>query len=129
MSGLVAFGGLAHRLGARRRGVAFMRIAARRTKWAGRRDFTGAWIRPNSGVSDRSCIPPKRRQEHGDIRRRQPQMRLGGAASTCVARRLSMGSTKTEAIRALRRQISDEVYGRLRRDQSERFAALNAVAA
>lgn len=57
------------------------------------------------------------------------QMRLGGAASNYVARRLSMGNTKTEAIRALRRQISDEVYRRLRRDHTERFAALNAAAA
>jgi hypothetical protein len=55
VSRLAASGGLAHRLVARRRDVAFTGIAARRTKWAGRRDFIGAWIRPNSGVSaDRS---------------------------------------------------------------------------
>jgi len=41
------------------------------------------------------------------------QMRLGGRASDYIARRLTMGNTKTEAIRALRRQISDEVYRRL----------------
>jgi transposase len=57
------------------------------------------------------------------------QMRLGGPASTYIARRLSMGNTKTEAIRALRRQISDEVYRRLRQDHSARSAAPVAVAA
>ena len=40
------------------------------------------------------------------------QIRLGGAASAYIARRLTMGNTKTEAIRALRRQLSDEVYRR-----------------
>jgi transposase len=57
------------------------------------------------------------------------QMRLGGAASAYIARRLTMGNTKTEAIRALRRQISDEVYRRLRQDYSERSTALIAAAA
>lgn len=57
------------------------------------------------------------------------QMRLGGQASDYIARRLSMGNTKTEAIRALRRQISDEVYRRLRQDHSERSTAPIAAAA
>jgi transposase len=57
------------------------------------------------------------------------QMRLGGAASAYIARRMAMGNTKTEAIRALRRQISDEVYRRLRQDHFERSTALIAVAA
>ncbi|HEY8855136.1 MAG TPA: IS110 family transposase [Candidatus Dormibacteraeota bacterium] len=57
------------------------------------------------------------------------QMRLGGPASAYIARRLTMGNTKTEAIRALRRQISDEVYRRLRHDHSQRSTALVAVAA
>jgi transposase len=57
------------------------------------------------------------------------QIRLGGEAQAYVARRLSLGNTKTEAIRALRRQISDEVYRRLRRDTSERLTAPHAVAA
>ncbi len=57
------------------------------------------------------------------------QIRLGGPAAAYIARRLSMGNTKTEAIRALRRQISDEVYRRLRQDSSERSTALAAVAA
>jgi len=56
------------------------------------------------------------------------QMRLGGRASDYIARRLTMGNTKTEAIRALRRQISDEVYRRLRQDYSERSTALIAAA-
>jgi transposase len=57
------------------------------------------------------------------------QMRLGGVASVYIARRLTMGNTKTEAIRALRRQISDEVYRRLRQDHLEQSAALTAAAA
>lgn len=57
------------------------------------------------------------------------QMRLGGEASTYIARRLTRGDTKTEAIRALRRQISDEVYRRLRRDHTMRLAAQVAAAA
>jgi len=57
------------------------------------------------------------------------QIRLGGAASAYIARRLSIGNTKTEAIRALRRQISDEVYRRLKQDHLQRSAAAIAVAA
>src|SRR5437870_2945565 len=57
------------------------------------------------------------------------QIHLGGEARVYVNRRMSLGNTKTEAIRALRRQISDEVYRRLRRDSSERLTAPNAVAA
>lgn len=57
------------------------------------------------------------------------QIRLGGIASAYIARRLTMGNTKTEAIRALRRQISDEVYRRLRQDQITRSTAYVAVAA
>lgn len=57
------------------------------------------------------------------------QIRLGGAAAEYVARRKTMGNTKTEAIRALRRRISDEVFRRLRIDQPSRQAASTAVAA
>lgn len=57
------------------------------------------------------------------------QMRLGGQASNYIAHRLTMGNTKTEAIRALRRQISDEVYRRLRQDHFERSTAPIAAAA
>ena len=44
------------------------------------------------------------------------QLRLGGAARAYIEHRMSLGNTKTEAIRALRRQLSDEVYRRLRLD-------------
>jgi transposase len=47
------------------------------------------------------------------------QLRLAGDSSAYVARRLLMGNTKTEAIRALRRKLSDEVYRRLRLDSVE----------
>jgi transposase len=57
------------------------------------------------------------------------QLRLGGEAKVYVARRLSNGNTKTEAIRALRRQLSDEVYRRLRLDAQGPIAMPNAEAA
>jgi transposase len=57
------------------------------------------------------------------------QMRLGGPAAAYIAHRLTLGNTKTEAIRALRRQISDEVYRRLRQDHSDQLTAPIAVAA
>jgi len=57
------------------------------------------------------------------------QLRLGGEAKLYVARRLSNGNTKTEAIRALRRQLSDEIYRRLRLDTQEPVAMPNALAA
>ena len=57
------------------------------------------------------------------------QIRLGDEARAYVARRMSLGNTKTEAIRALRRQISDEVYRRLRLDSLEVLTVPNAAAA
>lgn len=57
------------------------------------------------------------------------QLRLAGEGRAYVARRMSMGNTKTEAIRALRRQISDEVYRLMRLDAVERVTAPNAAAA
>jgi transposase len=57
------------------------------------------------------------------------QIRLGGLGSSYVARRIASGNTKTEAIRALRRQISDEVYRRLREDASARLSMRNGTAA
>jgi transposase len=45
------------------------------------------------------------------------QVRLAGPGRDYLQRRLSAGDTKTEAIRALRRRISDEVYRRLRADR------------
>ncbi len=57
------------------------------------------------------------------------QIRLGGEARAYVARRISRGNTKAEAIRALRRQLSDEVYRRLRQDSIEPLSMPTAAAA
>jgi len=57
------------------------------------------------------------------------QLRLGGQAAAYLARRMSQGDSKTEAIRALRRQLSDEVYRRLRLDALEHAPASASVAA
>jgi len=57
------------------------------------------------------------------------QIRLGTAAADYVARRKAMGNTKTEAIRALRRRLSDEVFRRLRIDHPSRQTAPVALAA
>jgi transposase len=60
------------------------------------------------------------------------QIRLGGPAKEYVERRMAMGNSKTEAIRALRRRISDEVYRRLGTDETARklrhSASLSAAA-
>jgi transposase len=50
------------------------------------------------------------------------QIRLGGPGGTYFERRLAAGDTKTEAIRALRRRISDEVFRRMRLDEAARAA-------
>jgi transposase len=47
----------------------------------------------------------------------------GGPGKEYVERRIAMGNTKTEAIRALRRRISDEVYRRLMTDHVAREAS------
>jgi transposase len=47
------------------------------------------------------------------------QLRLGGQARAYIERRMSFGDSKIEAIRVLRRQLSDEVYRRLRADVHE----------
>jgi hypothetical protein len=39
-----------------------------------------------------------------------------------------MGNTKTEAIRALRRRISDEVFRRMRHDEAARIASPSGLA-
>ena len=57
------------------------------------------------------------------------QIRLGGDAGAYVARRISLGNSKAEAIRSLRRQLSDEVYQRLRLDRLEQLAQPTGVAA
>jgi transposase len=48
------------------------------------------------------------------------QLRPGGAGRAYYQRRIAEGDTKTEAIRALRRRISDEVYRRLEADERQR---------
>lgn len=50
------------------------------------------------------------------------QIRLGGQGRAYLERRLAGGDTRAEAIRALRRRISDEVYRRLRHDEAARAA-------
>jgi len=45
------------------------------------------------------------------------QLRLEGPGRAYLRRRITAGDTKTEALRALRRRISDEVYRRLQADQ------------
>jgi transposase len=47
------------------------------------------------------------------------QLRLGGAGRAYHQRRLATGDTNTEAIRALLRRISDEVYRRLTTDERQ----------
>jgi len=53
------------------------------------------------------------------------QIRLNGPGKAYIERRLAMGNTKTEAIRALRRRISDEVYRRLTIDEAARNALVS----
>jgi transposase len=48
------------------------------------------------------------------------QLRRPGPGRDYYLRRIAAGDTKTEAIRALRRRISDEVYRRLRTDEQQR---------
>jgi transposase len=56
------------------------------------------------------------------------QIRLGGAGRAYFEKRRAAGDTKAEAIRALRRRISDEVYRRMRHDERLR-ATLRATLA
>ncbi|MDE3065725.1 MAG: IS110 family transposase [Acidobacteriota bacterium] len=49
----------------------------------------------------------------------------GGPGRIYVDKRLTMGNTRTEAVRALRRKLSDEVYRRLMADQAMREAGLH----
>ena len=46
------------------------------------------------------------------------QLQRPGPGQDYVVHRRSLGDTKTEAIRALRRRVSDEVYRRLRDDEA-----------
>jgi transposase len=55
------------------------------------------------------------------------QLRCPGLGQAYVAKRLAAGDTKTEAIRALRRRLSDEVFRRLQADEAAR-AGMEGVA-
>lgn len=57
------------------------------------------------------------------------QLRLGGEARVYVEKRMSIGNSRTEAIRLLRRQLSDEVYRRLRLDALDGTSVAAATAA
>jgi transposase len=50
------------------------------------------------------------------------QLRLDGTGRAYYQHRLAAGDTKTEAIRALRRRVSDEVYRRLQADEHQRHS-------
>jgi transposase len=56
------------------------------------------------------------------------QLQREGPGRMYVDRRRSMGDTKTEAIRALRRRISDEVFRRMRDDEAARAASPSGLA-
>lgn len=56
------------------------------------------------------------------------QVRLGGPGRLYLDHRMAAGDTRTEAIRALRRRISDEVFRRLRADEAVRSTGLAAAA-
>lgn len=57
------------------------------------------------------------------------QMRIDERARTYIAGRRAKGDTKLEAIRALRRHLSDEVFGRMTRDEAARAGSIAALAA
>jgi transposase len=57
------------------------------------------------------------------------QLRWSDRGRSYIERRLAGGNTKAEAIRALKRRISDEVYRSLLLDQQDRRGALSIVAA
>jgi transposase len=57
------------------------------------------------------------------------QLQREGPGKTYLEHRRAMGDTKTEAIRALRRQISNEVFRRMRDDEAARTARPTGLAA
>ena len=57
------------------------------------------------------------------------QLQHDGPGKTYVEHRRSQGNTKAEAIRALRRRISDEVFRRMRHDEAARAASPSGLAA
>ena len=56
------------------------------------------------------------------------QLQHEGPGRTYLEHRRAMGNTKTEAIRALRRRISDEVFRRMRHDEAARVAGTSRLA-
>lgn len=56
-------------------------------------------------------------------------MRIDERGRAYVDHRRAAGDSKTEAIRALRRRISDEVYRRLSSDETARANAASALTA
>ena len=56
------------------------------------------------------------------------QMQREGPGKAYLDHRRAMGNTKTEAIRALRRRISDEVFRRMRHDEAARAAGPSGLA-
>ena len=57
------------------------------------------------------------------------QLQREGPSRTYLEHRRAQGDTKTEAIRALRRRISDEVFRRMRDDAAARAALPSGLAA
>jgi transposase len=57
------------------------------------------------------------------------QLQREGPGKTYLEHRRALGNTKTEAIRALRRRISDEVFRRMRHDEAARAASPSGLAA
>ncbi len=55
------------------------------------------------------------------------QLQRPGPGKEYLAKRMAAGDTKTEAIRALRRRLSDEVFRRLMTDETDRIQALTAL--
>jgi len=55
------------------------------------------------------------------------QLQRSGRSRDYVAKRMAAGDTKTEAIRALRRRISDEVFRRMRHDEDLLTASQEAM--
>lgn len=56
------------------------------------------------------------------------QLQRPGRGQDYLAKRLAAGDTKTEAIRALRRRLSDEVYRRMQHDEASRATRQDLLA-
>ena len=56
------------------------------------------------------------------------QIRLAGPGKAYLVHRIASGDSRTEAIRALRRRLSDEVFRRLRADEAAGLAGLATAA-